>query len=83
MSFTAAGSTITATAPATSNIAPAGYYMLFITDNAGVPSVAKMIKLQPKPAIKGTSADFNGDGFSDATVADPSADAEVLSTPVR
>ena len=74
LSFTSAGSTITATAPATSNIAPAGYYMLFITDDAGVPSMAKMIKLQPKPAIKGASADFNGDGFSDATVADPSAD---------
>ena len=68
------GSMITATAPATSNIAPAGYYMLFITDNAGVPSVAKMIKLQPKPAIKGASADFNGDGFSDATASDPYAD---------
>jgi Domain of unknown function (DUF1929)/FG-GAP repeat len=74
LSFTAAGSTITATAPATSNIAPAGYYMLFITDNAGVPSVAKMIKLQRQPAIKGASSDFNGDGFSDAAVSDPYAD---------
>jgi hypothetical protein len=74
LSFTASGSTITATAPANSNIAPAGYYMLFITDDAGVPSVAKMIKLQPKPAVKGASSDFNGDGFSDAVVADPYAD---------
>jgi Domain of unknown function (DUF1929)/FG-GAP repeat len=74
LSFTAAGSTITATAPATSNIAPAGYYMLFITDDAGVPSVAKMIKLQRQPAITGAPADFNGDGFSDATVSDPYAD---------
>jgi Domain of unknown function (DUF1929)/FG-GAP repeat len=74
LSFTASASTITATAPANSNIAPAGYYMLFITDDAGVPSVAKMIKLQPKPAVKGASSDFNGDGFSDAVVADPYAD---------
>jgi Galactose oxidase-like, Early set domain/FG-GAP repeat len=74
LSFTTAGNTITATAPATSNIAPAGYYMLFITDRAGVPSVAKIIKLQQKPPIKGASADFNGDGFSDAVVADPYAD---------
>ena len=43
--------------------------MLFITDSAGVPSVAKMIKVQPK-----RSSDFNGDGFSDAVVADPYAD---------
>jgi hypothetical protein len=74
LSFTASSNTITATAPANSNIAPAGYYMLFITDNAGVPSMAKMIKLQPKPAVKGASSDFNGDGFSDAVVADPYAD---------
>ena len=74
LNFTHSGSTITATAPKNSNIAPAGYYMLFITDNAGVPSVAKMIKIQQKPAVKGASSDFNGDGFSDAVVADPYAD---------
>jgi hypothetical protein len=74
LTFDTSGSTITATAPANSNIAPAGYYMLFVTDNAGVPSVAKMIKLQQKPAVKGASSDFNGDGFSDAVVADPNAD---------
>src|SRR5918994_580439 len=59
LSFTAAGSTITATAPATSHIAPAGYYMLFVTDSAGVPSVAKIIQLQrgttnPPPASTGS-----------------------------
>jgi hypothetical protein len=74
LNFTPSGTTITAKAPKTSNIAPAGYYMLFITDNAGVPSVAKMIKIQQKPAVKGVSSDFNGDGFSDAVVADPYAD---------
>jgi NADPH-dependent ferric siderophore reductase len=74
LTFDALGNTITATAPATSNIAPAGYYMLFITDNAGIPSVAKIIRLQQKPAVKGASSDFNGDGFSDAVVADPYAD---------
>jgi Galactose oxidase-like, Early set domain/FG-GAP repeat len=77
--FTALGNKITPTAPKTSNIAPAGYYMLFITDNAGVPSVAKMIKVQPKPAVKGASSDFNGDGSSDAVVADPYADPEGVS----
>jgi len=74
LDFTASSGSIKATAPATSNIAPAGYYMLFITDDAGVPSVAKIIKLQQKPAVKGASSDFNGDGFSDAVVADPYAD---------
>ena len=74
LTFTPSGDTLKATAPANSNIAPAGYYMLFVTNDAGVPSVAKMIKLQPKPAVKGASSDFNGDGFSDAVVADPYAD---------
>jgi hypothetical protein len=74
LSFTTSDSTITAKAPANSNIAPAGYYMLFITDSAGVPSVAKIIQLQQKSAVKGASSDFNGDGFSDAVVADPYAD---------
>jgi Domain of unknown function (DUF1929)/FG-GAP repeat len=74
LTFDTSGDTITATAPANSNVAPAGYYMLFITDNAGVPSVAKIIKLQQKPAVKGASSDFNGDGFSDAVVGDPNAD---------
>ena len=46
LSFSVSGTTITATSPATSNIAPAGYYMLFITDAAGVPSVAAIIKLE-------------------------------------
>jgi hypothetical protein len=69
LTFNVDGDTITAKAPATSNIAPAGYYMLFITDDAGVPSVAKMINLQPK------RSDFNSDGYSDAVVADPYADS--------
>ena len=46
LSFSVSGTTITATSPATSNIAPAGYYMLFVTDTAGVPSVAKIVKLE-------------------------------------
>ena len=74
LDFDPSSNSITATAPATSNLAPAGYYMLFIVDDAGVPSVAKMIKLQQKPAVKGAPSDFNGDGFSDAVVADPNAD---------
>ena len=45
LSFSVSGTTITATSPATSNLAPAGYYMLFVTDAAGVPSVAKIVKL--------------------------------------
>jgi hypothetical protein len=33
------------TAPPNGNIAPPGYYMLFILNSAGVPSVARFVKL--------------------------------------
>ena len=46
LAFTASGSAVTAAAPATVSIAPPGYYMLFVTDIHGVPSVAKIIKLE-------------------------------------
>lgn len=40
-----AGGLIHATAPAQATLAPPGWYMLFITDNTGVPSVATWIHL--------------------------------------
>jgi hypothetical protein len=46
LSFSVSGTTITAVSPATSDIAPAGYYMLFVTDTAGVPSVSKLVRLE-------------------------------------
>jgi len=41
--------TLTATAPPNGFIAPPGYYMLFILDQAGVPSVAKFVHLTSVP----------------------------------
>ena len=35
------------TAPANPNVAPPGYYMLFIVDGNGVPSEAEFIQLEP------------------------------------
>jgi hypothetical protein len=43
LSFTAGKGTLTVTAPPDGNIAPPGYYMLFILDQSGVPSVAKFL----------------------------------------
>lgn len=45
LTFTAAGNTLNVTMPANANTAPPGYYMLFVFDSAGVPSVARIIKL--------------------------------------
>jgi hypothetical protein len=48
LSFTATGpSTLTGTAPASSNLAPPGRYMLFLINGAGVPSVAKIVTVGP------------------------------------
>lgn len=45
LSFTAGSGTLTVTAPPNGNIAPPGYYMLFLLNNAGVPSVAMFVQM--------------------------------------
>jgi hypothetical protein len=45
LSFTAQDGSLTVTAPPNGNIAPPGYYMLFILDNSGVPSVAPFVQI--------------------------------------
>jgi PKD repeat protein len=48
--FSSAGGLLTATAPPNGNIAPPGYYMLFILNSAGVPSKASFVRLAlPSP----------------------------------
>ncbi len=61
LSFTAASGVLTVTAPPNGNIAPPGYYMLFILNSAGVPSVATFVHLssstnQPPTATIDTPA---------------------------
>lgn len=72
--FTVSGTSITATAPNNPNEAPAGYYMLFAVDAAGVPSTAPIVSLQrpvsPPPPVNlalkksasGSSACASGEG---------------------
>jgi hypothetical protein len=45
LSFTSLGQTLTMTAPPNGNVAPPGYYMLFILKAGGVPSVARFVQL--------------------------------------
>src|SRR5262249_7770517 len=45
MSFTAGSGSLTVTAPPNGNIAPPGYYMLFLLNSSGVPSLASMLQL--------------------------------------
>jgi hypothetical protein len=49
LAFTTSGTTLTVTGPATGGVTPPGYYMLFVVDAAGVPSVAKMVQVAQSP----------------------------------
>ena len=50
LEFRASAGGLTATSPADANVAPPGYYMLFLIDDQGVPSVASMIRMKVPPA---------------------------------
>jgi hypothetical protein len=43
LAFSAGSGSLTVTAPVNSDLAPAGYYMLFIVNSTGVPSVAAIV----------------------------------------
>jgi PKD repeat protein len=47
LACTASNDTLSLTTPPNGNIAPPGYYMLFLLDSSGVPSVAEFIQLTP------------------------------------
>lgn len=61
LSYTAAPSGLNITAPSDSNVATPGYYMLFILNGSGVPSVAKFIKIDAgeSPSISITLPEAN------------------------
>ncbi|HSX34702.1 MAG TPA: galactose oxidase-like domain-containing protein [Candidatus Saccharimonadales bacterium] len=78
LKFSVAGTTITATGPGTGGIAPPGYYMLFVVDGAGVPSVAKIVQVAKSPnplmsQVKNTGAarciDIPGSNLANKTYA--------------
>jgi hypothetical protein len=45
MSFSASGDTLTIQAPADGNIAPPGWYLLFVVDASGAPSVGQFVRV--------------------------------------
>jgi hypothetical protein len=79
LNFTAGSGMLTVAGPPNANIAPPGYYMLFLLNSQGVPSVAKILLLNgsaappPNPtsvtpasgsANGGTPVTITGTGFS-------------------
>jgi hypothetical protein len=64
LDFTATSGGLNIELPANGNEAPPGYYMLFLVNDEGVPSVAEWIRATlPAPGLAG---DFNDDGSVDA-----------------
>ena len=51
LSYTVSGNELQVDAPENQNIAPPGYYMLFIVDNKGVPSEASMVQVQQYSSV--------------------------------
>jgi len=49
LKFSVSGTTLTVTGPPNGGVAPPGYYMLFIVDAAGVPSIARMVQVAKGP----------------------------------
>ena len=49
LSYTVGSGVLTVTAPPNGNVAPPGYYMLFILNSSGVPSLATFVQLSAKP----------------------------------
>ena len=54
--YTPTATGVTLTAPPNGNIAPPGYYMLFVVDTTGVPSVAAFVKV----GMRGRDAEVVG-----------------------
>src|SRR5438477_3548468 len=49
LTFTAGTGTLSVTGPPNGNIAPPGYYMLFLLSNTGVPSIARFVQVAQAP----------------------------------
>jgi hypothetical protein len=47
LSFSQASGGLNVTAPVNGNLCPPGYYMLFLVNDGGVPSIAQFIRVQP------------------------------------
>ena len=66
--FTTGSGALTVTAPTSTGAAPPGYYMVFIIDANGVPSVAKFIQILPNPTNQPPSATITSPSTANVTI---------------
>ena len=56
LSYTLEDGKLIVTSPANGNLAPPGYYLLFILNSSGVPSIAKFVQLMTNPGAPPTGS---------------------------
>ena len=82
LAFTRQSGSLTVTAPANGAHAPPGHYMLFLVNQSGVPSIAKIVKVSavsepaPGPNAAPSAAFLAGCGGLNCNFADKSADPD-------
>lgn len=67
--FTQSGATLTVTPPASSNLMPPGFYLLFALDGAGVPSLARIVKADlAAPTSTGSGTGLSAQYFNNVSL---------------
>ena len=56
LNFTVSGGVLNVTSPVNGNLAPPGYYLLFLVNSSGVPSVAQFVQLMTTPGTPPTGS---------------------------
>lgn len=82
LNFAKGAGTLAVQSPANANIAPPGYYMLFLVNTSGVPSLAKIVKLVSRTPSVTLTAPLSGGTLSGTAVtlaASATADVGVAS----
>src|SRR5262245_60865667 len=89
LTFTRNSGSLDVTSPANANVAPPGYYMLFLVNSSGVPSVATMVKLggttpvDTQPPSVSMTVPSNGDTLFDTVNVSANASDNVGVTSVQ
>ena len=82
LTFTQGQNSLTVQAPTNANIAPPGYYMLFILNGNGVPSVAKIVQIGGQSQPGPTATPTNTPIFTATPSYTPTPTATFTPTPV-